>query len=428
MNKTMDYTHNDLLASMREATVDMLQSRARAYSLPQPFYNDARLFALDMQEIFEKEWLFAGMACEIPAKGNFMTLEIGDNPVVIVRGGEGQIHAFHNVCRHRGSRLCTKDKGKVAKLVCPYHQWTYELDGRLLFAGSDMGTDFDLNQFGLKPVSVRTAGGFVFINLSENPPAIDDFLVTLEHYLEPYQMDNVKVAVESSIVEQANWKLVIENNRECYHCNGSHPELLNSLIEFDDTEDPRATDKYKDLVTRKQADWNGEQVPWQLKRFGKRNRVTRTPLLDGVVSMTMDGKPACNKLMGRLTSPDMGSLRILHLPNSWNHFMGDHAVVFRVLPLGPQQTVVTTKWLVHKDAVEGVDYDSENMRRVWDATNDQDRQLAEENQRGINSKAYQPGPYSQTYEFGVIDFIDWYSERMLSNLGSDSVALQLAQG
>ena len=428
MNNTMDYTHNDLLASMREATVDMLQSRARTYSLPQPFYNDARLFALDMQEVFEKEWLFAGMACEIPAKGNFMTLEIGDNPVVIVRGGEGQIHAFHNVCRHRGSRLCTKDKGKVAKLVCPYHQWTYELDGRLLFAGSDMGTDFDLNQFGLKPVSVRTAGGFVFINLSDNPPAIDDFLVTLEHYLEPYQMDNVKVAVESSIVEQANWKLVIENNRECYHCNGSHPELLNSLIEFDDTEDPRATDKYKDLVTRKQTDWNGEQVPWQLKRFGKRNRLTRTPLLDGVVSMTMDGKPACNKLMGRLTSPDMGSLRILHLPNSWNHFMGDHAVVFRVLPLGPQQTMVTTKWLVHKDAVEGVDYDPENMRRVWDATNDQDRQLAEENQRGINSKAYQPGPYSQTYEFGVIDFIDWYSERMLSNLGSDSVALQLAQG
>ncbi|MBZ5487553.1 aromatic ring-hydroxylating dioxygenase subunit alpha [Halomonas aquamarina] len=428
MNKTMDYTLDDPLAAMREATVEMLESRARTYSLPQPFYNDARLFTLDMQEIFEKEWLFAGMSCEIPAKGNFMTLEIGDNPIVIVRGGEGQIHAFHNVCRHRGSRLCTTNKGKVAKLVCPYHQWTYELDGRLLFAGSEMGADFDLNQFGLKPVAVRTAGGFMFINLSDNPPAIDDFLVTLEHYLEPYQMDNVKVAVESSIVEQANWKLVIENNRECYHCNGSHPELLNSLMEFDDTEDPRATDKYKDLVARKQSDWNGEQVPWQLKRFGKRNRVTRTPLLDGVVSMTMDGKPACSKLMGRLTSPDMGSLRILHLPNSWNHFMGDHSIVFRVLPLGPQQTMVTTKWLVHKDAVEGVDYDPENMRRVWDATNDQDRRLAEENQRGINSKAYQPGPYSETYEFGVIDFIDWYAERMLTNLSGESVSLQLAKG
>lgn len=419
---------DDPLAAAREATAEMLSKRARNFSLPQPFYNDARSFALDMQQIFEKEWLFAGMTCEIPAKGSFMTLDIGDNPVIIVRGAENRIHAFHNVCRHRGSRLCVKEKGKVAKLVCGYHQWTYELDGRLLFAGSDMGENFDLASYGLKPVNVRTAGGFIFISLADAPPAIDDFLVTLEHYLEPYQMDDVKVAVESSIVEQANWKLVLENNRECYHCNGAHPELLNSLQEFDDTDDPRATPAYKSLVARKQADWDGESVPWQLKRFGKRNRLTRTPLLDGTVSMTMDGKPGCKKLMGRLQSPDMGSLRILHLPNSWNHFMGDHAVVFRVLPLGPQQTVVTTKWLVHKDAVEGVDYDPEQLRRVWDATNDQDRRLAEENQRGINSKAYQPGPYSETYEFGVIDFVDWYGERMLTNLGYEAPSLQLAQG
>ncbi len=428
MQKYVLNTMDDPLVAARESTANMLQTRERTFSLPQPFYNDARLFAIDMQEVFEKEWLFAGMTCEIPTKGNFMTLDIGDNPVVIVRGGEGTIHAFHNVCRHRGSRLCVKDKGKVAKLVCPYHQWTYELDGRLLFAGSDMGTDFNLDQFGLKPVSICTAGGFIFINLSDNPPPMDDFLETLEHYLEPYQMDNVKVATESSIVEQANWKLVIENNRECYHCNGAHPELLNSLQEFDDTEDPRATPAYKELVACKQADWDEEKVPYQLKRFGKRNRLTRTPLLDGIVSMTMDGKPGCKKLMGRLKSPDMGSLRILHLPNSWNHFMGDHAVVFRVLPLGPQQTVVTTKWLVHKDAVEGVDYDPEQLRRVWDATNDQDRQLAEENQRGINSKAYQPGPYSETYEFGVIDFVDWYANRVLENLGYEAPTLHLAQG
>lgn len=418
----------DDLDAAREATAEMLGNRTRNFSLPQPFYNDARLFALDMQEIFAKEWLFAGMTCELPAKGNFMTLDIGDNPVIIVRGAENQIHAFHNVCRHRGSRLCVKDKGKVAKLVCGYHQWTYELDGRLLFAGSDMGDNFDLASYGLKPVHVQTAGGYIFISLADTPPPIDDFLSTLDHYLEPYQMDNVKVAVESSIVEKANWKLVLENNRECYHCNGAHPELLNSLQEFDDTDDPRATPDYKSLVARKQADWDGENVPWQLKRFGKRNRLTRTPLLNGTVSMTMDGQPGCRKLMGRLQSPDMGSLRILHLPNSWNHFMGDHAVVFRVLPLGPQQTVVTTKWLVHKDAVEGVDYDPERLRRVWDATNEQDRRLAEENQRGINSTAYEPGPYSETYEFGVIDFVDWYSERMLENLGHSAPHLRLAQG
>ncbi|MGM8931962.1 aromatic ring-hydroxylating oxygenase subunit alpha [Salinicola halophyticus] len=417
----------DSLADTRQAVADMLDQRNPHFSLPQPFYNDSRLFALDMQHVFEKQWLFACMSCEIPAKGNFFKVEIGSNSIIVVRGAENRIQAFHNVCRHRGSRLCLKDKGKVAKLVCPYHQWTYELDGRLLFAGSDMGTEFDMSAYGLKPVAVKSAGGFVFINLSDDPEPIDDFLVSLEHYLSPYEMDNVKVAVESNIVERANWKLVIENNRECYHCNGAHPELLNSLIEFDDTDDPRSTGEYRDLVARKQADWTACEVPWQLARFGKRHRLTRTPLIDGIVSMTMDGKPGCNKLMGHMPNADMGSLRILHLPNSWNHFMGDHAVVFRVLPLGPQETLVTTKWLVHKDAVEGVDYDPERLRQVWDATNDQDRRLAEENQLGINSLAYQPGPYSTTYEFGVIDFVDWYSETLRANLGVDQPAtLQVA--
>lgn len=408
---------DDPLAAVREPTAEMLANRQPDHSLPQPFYNDARLFALDMQEIFAKEWLFAGMTCEIPTKGSFITLQIGDNPVVIVRGDNGEVHGFHNVCRHRGSRLCITDKGKVAKLVCPYHQWTYELDGRLVFAGQDMGKDFDLGAHGLKPVQVKIGGGFIFVSLAEQPAAIDDFLADLEHYLAPHDMANVKVAAESQIIEQANWKLVVENNRECYHCSGSHPELMNSLLEFDDTEDPRATDEYRAMVARKRADWDNEGVPWALKRIGRQHRLTRTPLKEGAMSMTIDGRPACKKLMGRLTDPEMGALRILHLPNSWNHFMADHAVTFRILPLGPQQTLVTSKWLVHKDAVEGVDYDPVEMRRVWDATNLQDRRITEDNQRGINSMAYQPGPYSKTFEFGVIDFVDWYSERMLEHLG-----------
>ena len=415
MNLNTSQLLEDPLANVRSAAASMLINRKPNYSLEQPFYNDERIYQLDLQEIFEKEWIFAGMTCEIPSKGNFITLTIGANPVVLVRGAEGVIHGFFNVCRHRGSRLCVTEKGKVAKLVCPYHKWTYELDGRLLFAGSDMGEQFDLNAHNLKPVNVKVAGGYIFVCLADNPPEFEAFTEELKHYLEPYDVENLKVAVQTDIVEDANWKLVIENNRECYHCNGSHPELLNSLQQFDDTDDPLATPEYKALVAVKQQDWDNMRVPYALKYFGKRNRMTRTPLLDGVVSMTMDGKPACKKLMGRITSPDMGSLRILHLPNSWNHWMGDHSVVFRVLPLGPQKTLVTTKWLVHKDAVEGVDYDISHMRKVWDATNDQDRVLAEENQRGINSIAYQPGPYSETFEFGVIDFVNWYSDRIIEN-------------
>lgn len=426
MDVTSPLSLGDPLEPARKATAAMLKERDHTFSLPQPFYNDERLFQLDMQEIFHKEWLIAGMTCEIPAKGNYLTLQVGDNPVIVLRGAEGQVHAFHNVCRHRGSRLCVSDKGKVAKLVCPYHQWTYELDGRLLFAGTEMGADFDMKQYGLKPVHVKTAGGYIFISLAENPPAIDDFLSTLAHYMEPYDMENTKVAVQTTLREAANWKLVMENNRECYHCSGSHPELLNTLLEWDDVTDPRASQAFKDQVAACTRAWDAEKIPYAHASFGLRNRIVRMPLLEGTVSMTMDGKQGSKKLMGRIQNPDLGSMRILHLPHSWNHCMGDHMIVFTVWPIGPQETVVTTKWLVHKDAVEGVDYDVARLREVWDATNDQDRRLAEENQRGINSSAYQPGPYSKTYEFGVINFLDWYSERMLNNLG-DTPATKLRQ-
>jgi len=122
MDCTQNLSLGDPLEPVRKATAQMLHERDHSFSLPQPFYNDERLFQVDMQEIFHKEWLIAGMTCEIPAKGNFLTLQIGDNPIIVIRGAEGQIHAFHNVCRHRGSRLCVSEKGKVAKLVCPYHQ------------------------------------------------------------------------------------------------------------------------------------------------------------------------------------------------------------------------------------------------------------------------------------------------------------------
>lgn len=407
---------DDPLAASRTALATLLEQHRSGYSLEQPLYNDERVLKLDLENIFEKEWLIAGMGSEVPDKGNFLKVEIGDNSVIVVRGAENSIHAFHNVCRHRGSRLCVSERGKVAKLVCPYHQWTYELDGRLLFAGTEMRDDFDMSQFGLKPVHVREAGGFIFISLAEKPEDIEPFFKTVEFYMKPYDMANTKVACQSEIIEEANWKLVIENNRECYHCEGAHPELLNTLLEWDDVTDPRADENFKQYVSACATRWEADKIPYHHVNFGARNRLVRMPLIEGALSMTADGGLACQKLLGRVRDPDLGSMRILHLPHSWNHCMGDHIINFTVWPISAQRTRVVTKWIVHKDAQEGVDYDIDRLRFIWDATNDQDRRLAEENQRGINSIAYQPGPYSPTYEFGVIDFVNWYVERMLDSL------------
>jgi Rieske 2Fe-2S family protein len=421
---------NDLLnvtsatyADARQEMEQLLETREPNYSLPQPLYNDPQMFRVDMEEVFQKEWLFVGMTSEIPTKGDYVTVEIGQNPVLIVRDAEGNINAFHNTCRHRGSRICTEHRGKVANLVCPYHTWTYDLKGNLLFAGSEMGKSFDMKQNGLKKAFCKTAGGFIFISLAKEEPQgdFDEFLATLEEYMEPYDVENTKLAVESNMYEKANWKLVIENNRECYHCAANHPELLNSLLEWDDTNDPRAPKDFVDLYNAQAAEWDAEGIPHEHRSFGpgKRNRIVRMPLKKGTQAMTIDGFEGSKKLLGRIKNPQLGSMRILHLPNSWNHMQSDHFVVFRVLPISAQESLVTTKWFVHKDAIEGVDYDVARLRQVWDATNEQDRVLGEENQRGINSIGYQPGPYSETYEFGVVNFMEWYSDTVRANLNKE---------
>ncbi|NVK40914.1 MAG: aromatic ring-hydroxylating dioxygenase subunit alpha [Oceanospirillaceae bacterium] len=416
-NDLLNITHANI-DTAREEMDRLLKTRERNYSLPRELYNDPHMFRIDMEEIFQKEWLFVGMTSEIPKKGDYFTVEVGQNPVLIVRDADGSVNAFHNTCRHRGSRICSQHRGKVANLVCPYHQWTYDLKGNLMFAGTEMGDSFDKSQHGLKKAFCKTGGGFIFVCLGKEEPEgdFDEFLATLEDYMEPYDVENTKLAVESNMYEQANWKLVLENNRECYHCAGNHPELLNTLLEWDDTNDPRASEEFLAQYKRQAAEWDAENIPHLHKNFGVRNRIVRMPLKEGTQVMTIDGSEGCNKLMGRIKNRQLGSMRILHLPNSWNHMQSDHFIVFRVLPISAQESLVTTKWFVHKDAVEGVDYDPAKLRQVWDATNDQDRILGEENQRGINSLSYQPGPYSETFEFGVINFLDWYSDTMQKNI------------
>lgn len=395
--------------------IQSLANREPTYSLPQPFYGDPDFHQLDLDLIWNRNWLFAGPECSIPASGNWFTLEVGTTSLAMVRGADGAVRAFYNTCRHRGSKVCVGEHGKVAKLVCPYHQWTYDLDGRLLFA-RDMGAHFDPTQFPLKQAHCRTLGGYVYVCLADTAPDFDDFAQMVEPYMLPHGLKDAKVAHSQTLIEKANWKLVIENNRECYHCSGSHPELLRTLSEYDSSDDPRVPKVFADRIRTKAAEWDRQGLPHVSQNSDdKRFRVVRLPLASGT-SMTMDGGQAVKPLMGHLRDADLGSVRLLSLPNSWNHLQADHTVAFRVLPLGPRETMVTTWWLVNKDAQEGVDYDVGNLTRVWTATNEQDRVLVENNQAGINSKAYEPGPYSPHIEFGVQNFVDWYTGEMMAGL------------
>ncbi len=388
----------------------LLAERRPAHSLDRAFYTSSEAMDLDFRRVFYRQWLFAIPACEIPKTGSFATVQIGAYPIVIVRSADGAVRAFHNSCRHRGSRLCSAARGSAPKLVCPYHQWTYELDGRLLYA-RDMGDDFDKSTHGLKPVHCEDIGGLVYVCLADDAPSIDAFAQAARAYLAPHALERAKVAHESTIVENGNWKLVLENNRECYHCSGSHPALCRT---FSDQPVMTAIDADGGVEPEIDAHWRRLEGAGTPSRFviadDSQWRLARLPLLNGAQSFTLDGKPGTRRRMGSVPYDDAGSLLMFHYPNTWNHFLADHSVVFRVLPLSPTRTEVTTKWLVDADAVEGVDYDLEHLTRVWTNTNDEDRRVVEENQLGVDSPAYEPGPYSPVHETGVTQFVDWYCD------------------
>ncbi|GGO53757.1 Rieske 2Fe-2S family protein [Roseovarius pacificus] len=408
---------------MTQPISDLLARRRPGYALEQAFYTDPDIFRADMETIFYRDWLFAAPACDLPKPGSFVTHRIGDYGVIIVRGGDGEIRAFHNTCRHRGSILCKAARGNAPKLVCPYHQWTYELDGRLLWA-REMGDDFDASQHGLKPVHCRELEGLIYICLAAEAPDFEAFATLARPYLAVHDLKNAKVAHETTIVENGNWKLVWENNRECYHCGGNHPGLCRSF-----TDDPTVTGIEEGATPpHLQAHFDrleAQGYPSQFRMSGDMQyRLARMPLLPGAKSFTMDLQPAVSKWLGEVRDDTAGTLLKYHYPTTWNHFLPDHSIVFRVTPLSPTTTEVTTRWLVHKDAVEGVDYDVTRLTEVWIATNDEDRQVVEDNQQGINSPAYAPGPYSPIHETGVIGFVDWYCNTMTGRLDPVAVAAE----
>jgi len=391
--------------------LSLLSAQRSGMSLARPFYTDPAVFEADLDRIWHREWIFAAPVAELARAGAYVTLQLGKYPVVIVRGADGQIRAFHNVCRHRGQRLCAKPSGNTVKLVCPYHQWTYETDGRLLWA-RDMGADFDASAHGLKPVHCAQAAGMVFVCLADDAPDFAQAKAAADRYAAPHRMDELKVAHQSRIIENGNWKLVLENNRECYHCAGSHPSLCRT---FDDNPDLVGADDSLSSPAGAAHVHRCEAAGLPSRYViadDEQWRLVRIPFVGDAVSYTMDGKAASSVIPG-MPFANAGSLLFFHYPNTWNHFLSDHVLNFRVLPISATETEVTTTWLVHKDAVAGRDYDLTRLTEVWEATNDEDRRVVEENQAGINSPAYEPGPYSVRQESGVIQFVDWYVRTMI---------------
>ena len=411
---------------LRQHVASLLASCKPGFALPGAFFTDERLYAAELEYIFGRHWLFVACEAEIPEGGDYRTFQIGPWPIFILRRDDGSIAAFHNTCRHRGSRILQQDSGIAgATLQCPYHRWTYDLEGRVIGCGAT--GEAPAAQRRLKPVHVRTLAGLIFVCLADEPPAdFDDMRERMTPYLAPHALARAKVAKQVDVIEHGNWKLTIENNRECFHCAG-HPELLCSLFDFFGELDvermsaqERATyARYQSARPVQEAIWARAGLPWQeIEQLHGRPTAFRTErlVLDGAgESMTPDTRVASRRLLGDLKESRLGTLHFHTQPNAWFHFLSDHALTFATLPLERGRTLVRSTWLVHADAQEGRDYDLEKLTSVWNATNAQDAAFVEETQRGASSPAYEPGPIAAS-EYMVKLFHVWYEERLRAEL------------
>jgi Rieske 2Fe-2S family protein len=385
-----------------DAIAESLAQTRTGFTLPQNLYVSEEAYRFDTEVMLRSVWLYACTIAHVKNPGDQFLFELGETSVIVVHDKQGEIRAFHNTCTHRGAKLCSS-AGKGARITCPYHQWTFALDGKLL-AARNMPPEFNKADHGLRPVALENIGGLIFLCLADNPPPIDRVKADIEAQIGLYDMTKLKVAVQDDLIEPANWKLVMENNRECYHCDVSHPELMKSLSTYgfgkglpedgaDDVVDDAAFDA---MLEAQRARWQELGIYHELIEFPDNwwHRVARLPLANGAVTQTLDGKPASKKLIWPHGDQEQTSLSIWTQPNSWHHFCCDHVVTFSLTPLSADRTLLRTSWLVHEDAVEGVDYDPANLTAVWRATNAQDSHLSSINHQGIKGNGYRPGMYS----------------------------------
>lgn len=402
-----------------EPIARLLNSDRKGMTLPRDLYVSEEAFHFDTQVMLKSVWLYACTVAHVKNPGDYFLFELGHNSIIIIRGRDNEVRAFWNSCRHRGARICQDQRGRAPRLTCPYHQWTYGLDGALIAARS-MAEDFDKKDHGLSPVALENVGGLVFICMSDTPPPIDRVKADIIDQIAVYDLERMKVAVQDNYIEDANWKLVMENNRECYHCDAGHPELISVLGTYgfgkglpEDGEADVVDDKAFDaMVEAKRDQWKTMGIFRDLIEFpdGWWHRMARLPLANGAVTQSIDGKLACKKLIGPFTEPETSSLSVWTQPNSWHHFCCDHVVTFSLTPVAADKTLLRTSWLVHEDAVEGVDYDPDHLASLWRTTNTQDGHFSMLNHQGISTDGYTPGPYAVEEKL-VEDFKDFYVDR-----------------
>ncbi|HUJ96154.1 MAG TPA: aromatic ring-hydroxylating dioxygenase subunit alpha [Terriglobales bacterium] len=335
-------------------------------TLPARYYTDAAVFSDELERFFCQTWICAGRAQQIEAPGDYFVREIGDESIVITRDETGQPRAFYNVCRHRGTRFCAAPEGKFpGRIQCPYHGWTYGLNGCLLGA-PHMDRSFRHADYPLNPVHCDVWDGHTFINLNPRPAPLTDQLSGLPEKFARWCMQDLRLYKRIAYAVKANWKLIVLNYNECLHCPILHPQL-NQLTDY----------------------LSGANAPPSPNFIGG-----SMELKHGIDTMSTDGKRRRDYLPGLTEAERQLVLYYAIYPNLLLSLHPDYMMTHTLWPRAVDSTEVICEWHFHPAEMAKPDFHADDAVNFWDLTNRQDWSISELSQAGIKSRAYQPGPYS----------------------------------
>lgn len=394
--------------NFQERLDQLIAAHVPGGSLTRPFYVDPEIFDWDIERVFKRYWLPIAFSSRIRSPGDYFLYEIAGEQIIVVRGTDDKVYAHYNVCRHRGSRLCLEKEGNKTKFVCPYHAWSYAHDGSFVNA-RHLYEETDKDSLSLFSVHAREMEGLIFIFLGEDIADFEPIVQDFTPYIKPHGLARTKICHKVQFQIEANWKVVAENQWECYHCAPAHPELAQVMTYVRAHNSPaRAVERLK---------FEEEWVEFA-KSIGHMSGgmdgtgpdawygVRRTPIQPGFSVQTADGQPAA-LLLGDLKQYDGAVTGLNFYPLSFAVINNDFAVLLRFTPVAPVLTDIELTWVVHEDAVEGVDYNVDRIKWMWEKTGEKDAMICENNQKGVNSKFYKPGPHSKM-EDRIDHMIHWY--------------------
>ena len=385
---------------------ELLTKQRSGHALEQGFYRSAEVFEKEVERIFLKTWILAGHQSQVPEPGDFFVLKIAGESIIIVRSDDERINALVNVCRHRGSRVCLEEQGRVSRFVCPYHAWTYDLNGNLQAAPQVMDK-LDLGKYPLRRAKLENFQGMLFINF--DPDAnFEPIAADLGPTLVPYDLADTRVAHRQIYAIDANWKLAIENFCECYHCIRAHREFAVGHGGAQPREKVEAL--RQEVMDRAEACGLSSascDVSWQkTEAIGADRYFERYPLLKGHVTGSRDGKSVA-PLLGTIKNYDGGASDFQLGVVSYGLAYCDHVVLYRFIPISKDVTDCEIIWLVRASAEEGKDYDLDELIWMWDVTTIADKRIIQDNSRGVSSRFYEPGPFTPMESY-TQQFTEWY--------------------